>query len=61
MMFDKDSKVRLSSSILMYQLVKEMENDIIKSQPKYVNMSMKYKILSAMFIGKFDPTEQCML
>jgi hypothetical protein len=31
MMFDKDSRVRMSSSILMYQLVKEMENDIIKS------------------------------
>jgi hypothetical protein len=30
MMFDKDARVRMSSSILMYQLVKEMENDIIK-------------------------------
>ena len=30
MMFDKDFKVRSSSSILMYQLVKELENDIIK-------------------------------
>ncbi len=30
MMFDKDFRVRLSSSILMYQLVKELENDIIK-------------------------------
>ena len=61
MMFDKDSKVRMSSSILMYQLVKEMENDIIKSQPKYVNMTMKYQILSAMFVGKFDPVDKCQI
>lgn len=58
MMFDKDSRVRMSSSILMYQLVKEMENDIIKSQPKYINLTMKHQILSAMFIGKFDPIEK---
>jgi len=32
----------MSSSILMYQLVKEMENDVIKAQPKYIDMKMKY-------------------
>jgi hypothetical protein len=37
MMFDKDFRVRQSSSILMYQLVKELENDIIKLQPKYIS------------------------
>lgn len=58
MMFDKDAKVRMSSSILMYQLVKEMENDIIKIQPKYINLQMKYQILSAMFILKFDPIDK---
>jgi hypothetical protein len=58
MMFHEDSRVRMSSSILMYQLVKEMENDIIKSQPKYIDMQMKYQILSAMFILKFDPIEK---
>ena len=58
MMFDKDSRVRMSSSILMYQLVKEMENDIIKSQPKYIKMEMKYQILSGMFILKFDPIDK---
>ena len=58
MMFDKDSRVRMSSSILMYQLVKEMENDIIKSQPKFINMHMKHSILSAMFILKFDGIEK---
>lgn len=58
MMFDKDSRVRMSSSILMYQLVKEMENDIIKSQPKFINVQMKCSILSAMFILKFDPIEK---
>jgi hypothetical protein len=31
MMFSTDSRVRQSSSILMYQLVKELENDIIKA------------------------------
>jgi hypothetical protein len=36
MMFHRDFRVRQSSSVLMYQLVKELENDIIKSQPKYV-------------------------
>ena len=58
MMFDRDARVRMSSSILMYQLVKEMENDIIKSQPKYINMQMKHSILSAMFILKYDPVEK---
>jgi len=42
MMFDKDWRVRMSSSILMYQLVKEMENDVIKSSPKYINIEMKF-------------------
>ena len=41
MMFDTDFKVRQSSSILMYQLVKELENDIIKSQPKYITVETK--------------------
>lgn len=50
MMFDKDSRVRMSSSILMYQQVKEMENDIIKIQPKYISVQLKYRILSGMFI-----------
>jgi len=35
-----------------------MENDIIKSQPKYINMQMKHSILSAMFILKFDPIDK---
>lgn len=48
----------MSSSILMYQLVKEMENDIIKIQPKYINIQMKYQILSGMFILKFDPIDK---
>lgn len=61
MMFDKDARVRMSSSILMYQLVKEMENDIIKIQPKYINLQMKYQILSAMFILKFDPIDKVMV
>lgn len=37
-----------------------MENDIIKSQPKYINLEMKYAILSGMFILKFDPIEKVM-
>jgi hypothetical protein len=61
MMFHEDARVRMSSSILMYQLVKEMENDIIKSQPKYIEMQMKYQILSAMFILKFDPIDKVMI
>jgi len=31
MMFSEDFRVRMSSSILMFQLVRELENDIIKS------------------------------
>jgi len=54
MMFSPDYRVRQSSSILMYQLVKELENDIIKANPKYVNMDTKYRILSSMFILKYD-------
>jgi len=58
MMFDKDFRVRSSSSILMYQLVKELENDIIKSQPKYLTNETKNEILSAMFILKYDTIEK---
>ena len=31
MMFSPDYRVRTSSSILMYSLVKELENDVIKA------------------------------
>jgi hypothetical protein len=58
MMFSTDFRVRESSSILMFQLVKELENDIIKSTPKYVDEMTKQKILSSMFILKFDPIEK---
>jgi len=58
MMFADDSNVRMSSSILMYQLVKELENDIIKAQPKYVSIETKHKILATMFIMKYDPDEK---
>jgi len=54
MMFSNDFRVRSSSSILMYQLVKELENDIIKAQPKYVSVETKHQILSSMFVQRFD-------
>ncbi len=54
MMFSPDSRVRASSSILMYQLVKELENDIIKASPKYLTMDIKHRILSSMFILRHD-------
>jgi len=57
MMFSKDSRVRSSSSILMYSLVKELENDIIKAQPKYLSIETKHKILSCMFILRYDEIE----
>jgi hypothetical protein len=58
MMFDRDFRVRLSSSILMYQLVKELENDIIKLQPKYISNETKNDILSSMFILRYDTIEK---
>ena len=58
MMFDRDFRVRSSSSVLMYQLVKELENDIIKSQPKYITNETKNEILSSMFILKYDSIEK---
>lgn len=58
MMFHRDFRVRQSSSVLMYQLVKELENDIIKSQPKYVTQEVKAEILSSMFILKYDIIER---
>jgi len=54
MMFSFDSRVRASSSILMFQLVKELENDIIKAQPKYLTIDIKHQILSSMFILRHD-------
>lgn len=59
-MFDADSQVRKDSSMLMYQLIKEMENDVIKQTPKYINLSLKYKILSSLFILKYDTVEKVM-
>ena len=50
--------MRESASILMYQLVKELENDVIKAVPKYVDVETKLKILSSLFILKFDPVEK---
>ena len=41
----------------MYQLVKELENDIIKAQPKYLDMETKHQILSCMFILRYDEIE----
>ena len=58
MMFSTDFRVRESSSILMFQLVKELENDIIKATPKYVDNDTKQRILSSMFILKYDPIEK---
>ena len=58
MMFHRDFRVRQSSSVLMYQLVKELENDIIKSVPKYVSIETKNEILSSMFILKYDIIER---
>jgi hypothetical protein len=58
MMFHRDFKVRQSSSVLMYQLVKELENDIIKLQPKYISNEVKNQILSSMFILKYDIIER---
>jgi len=58
MMFSTDWKVRESSSILMYQLVKELENDIIKATPTYVDQETKQRILCSMFILKYDPIEK---
>ena len=42
----------------MFQLVKELENDVIKAQPKYIDMETKHKILSSMFILKYDLMER---
>jgi hypothetical protein len=60
-MFDADAVVRKDSCMLMYQLIKEMENDVIKQQPKYINLDLKYKILSSLFILKYDPAEKVMI
>lgn len=57
-MFACDFRVRHSASQLMYQLVKALENDVIKSQPKYVTMEVKHEILSSMFILKYDTVER---
>jgi hypothetical protein len=59
-MFDADSQVRKDSSMLMYQLIKEMENDVIKQTPKFISIPLKYKILSALFILKYDTVEKVM-
>jgi hypothetical protein len=42
----------------MFQLVKELENDIIKATPTYIDQETKHKILSTMFILRYDPIEK---
>lgn len=42
----------------MYQMVKELENDVIKSQPKYISIDTKQQILSSMFILRYDTIER---
>jgi hypothetical protein len=58
MMFANDYRVRYSASQLMYELVKELENDVVKAQPKYVDMDTKHTILSSMFILRYDTVER---
>ena len=38
----------------MFSLVKELENDVIKAQPKYISIETKHQILSSMFILRYD-------
>ena len=45
----------------MYQLVKELENDVIKSQPKYISIETKQEILSSMFTLRYDIIERVAL
>ena len=42
----------------MFQLVKELENDVIRAQPKYIDNDTKQKILASMFILKYDLIEK---
>ncbi len=58
MMFDKDFQVRKSSAVLMYQLIKELENDIGKLQPKFITVEQKNSILASLFILKYDTVER---
>jgi len=58
MMFSTDYKVRQSSAVLMYQLIKELENDVIKYQPKYITNETKHEILSSLFILRYDTIER---
>jgi hypothetical protein len=57
-MFSSDFRVRHSASQLMYQLVKELENDVCKAQPQYVTPETKQSILASMFILKYDTVER---
>jgi len=42
----------------MYQLIKELENDVIKLQPKYITIEMKQNIISSLFILRHDTVER---
>ena len=44
----------------MYQLIKQLDNDVIKQQPKFISMSLKYRILSGIFLLKYDTIEKVM-
>jgi hypothetical protein len=39
-------------------MVKELENDVIKLQPKYISNETKNEILSSMFILKYDTIDK---
>lgn len=58
MMFAEDSRVRESAGTLMHILIKELENDVLKSSPVYIDLDTKNRILASMFICKYDPIEK---
>lgn len=58
MMFAENCQVRESSGTLMHIMVKELENDVLKSSPTYIDVDTKQRILASMFICKYDPIEK---
>lgn len=58
MMFNENCQVRESAGTLMHIMIKELENDVLKSSPVYIDIDTKQRILASMFICKYDPIEK---
>ena len=56
-MLDDKWKIRESALTLMSELLAAIENDMVIEKPRFITLEERYKIISILFILKFDAVE----